>query len=103
LVTRGEVWWGETPNHGRRPYLVLHRNAAIGFLAEIMVCPLTRTIRGIETEVPLDDDDGVPEACVASLDNLVMLPVGQLTERITKLGPEKMADVCAALDAATEC
>lgn len=103
MVSRGEVWWGETPKHGRRPYLVLHRNAAIGVLAEILVCPLTRTIRGIETEVPLDRGDGVPESCVASLDNLVMLPVGQLTERIVRLGPERMAEVCAALDAATEC
>jgi mRNA interferase MazF len=103
LVSRGEVWWGETPKHGRRPYLILHRNAAIGVLAEILVCPLTRTIRGIDTEVPLDADDGLPEACAASLDNLVMLPVTHLTERITRLGPEKMADVCAALDAATDC
>lgn len=102
-MSRGEVWWAETPKHGRRPYLVLHRNAAIGILAEILVCPLTRTIRGIETEVPLDRDDGVSEACVASLDNLVMLPVGQLAERIARLGPEKMADICEALDAATEC
>lgn len=102
-MSRGEIWWGETPKHGRRPYLVLHRNAAIGVLAEILVCPLTRTIRGIETEVPLDQADGLPEACVASLDNLVMMPVGQLTERITRLSAEKMADVCAALDAATEC
>jgi mRNA interferase MazF len=75
LVSRGEVWWGETPKHGRRPYLVLHRNAAIGVLAEILVCPLTRTVRGIDTEVPLDQGDGLPEACVASLDNVVMLPV----------------------------
>jgi len=82
---------------------VLHRNAAIGVLAEILVCPLTRTIRGIDTEVPLDQRDGLPEACVVSLDNLVMLPVSYLTERITKLGPERMADVCAALDVATDC
>ena len=57
-MSRGEVWWGETPKHGRRPYLVSHRNAAIGVLAEILVCPLTRTIRDIDTEVPLDQ--GVP-------------------------------------------
>jgi mRNA interferase MazF len=103
LVSRVEVWQGETPKHGRRPYLVLHRNAAIGVLAEILVCPLTRTIRGIDTEVSLDEDDGLPETCVASLDNLMMLPVARLTERITKLRPEKMAHVRAALDAATDC
>lgn len=102
-MSRGEVWWGETPKHGRRPYLVLHRNAAIGVLAEILVCPLTRTIRGIDTEVPLDQGDGLPEACVASLDNVVMLPVSYPIERITKLGPERMADVCAALDVETDC
>lgn len=41
--------------------------------------------------------------CAASLDNLVMMPLGQLTERITRLSPERMSEVCAALDAVTEC
>jgi mRNA-degrading endonuclease toxin of MazEF toxin-antitoxin module len=45
----------------------------------------------------------MPVACVVNLDNLMMMPLTQLTERVCDLGPERMAEVCAALDAATEC
>lgn len=71
MVKRTEVWWGESPRHGRRPYLVLTRDRAIGVLNEIMVAPLTRTIRHIDTHVELDQSDGMSEPCAASLDNLV--------------------------------
>lgn len=45
----------------------------------------------------------MPVACVVNLDNLLMMPLSQLTERVCDLSPERMAEVCAALDAATEC
>ena len=48
---RGEVWWGEHEEFGRRPYLVMTRDVAIGVLDRVTVVPLTRTIRGIPTEV----------------------------------------------------
>jgi mRNA interferase MazF len=100
---RGEVWWGEEPDRKRRPYLVLTRNSAIGVLNEVLVAAITKTIRAIPTQVELDEDDGMPVACAANLDNLLMMPLAQLTERACDLSPEKMAEVCAALDAATEC
>ena len=45
--SRGEVWWGEHEEFGRRPYLVMTRDVAIGVLDRVIAVPLTRTIRGI--------------------------------------------------------
>lgn len=102
-MTRGEVWWGEAPEHGRRPYLVLTRNEAIGILNKILVAPLTTTVRGIPTEVSLDESDGLPRACAVNLDNLVMVPAGVLTERLATLEIARMNDVCRALNVAAGC
>ena len=84
-------------------YLVLTRNAAIGSLSEILVAVVTRTIRPIPTQVEIDESDGMREACAVNLDDLVMMPLSQLTERVSDLSPERMAEVCEALAAATEC
>lgn len=78
---RGEVWWGEEPERERRPYLVLTRDSAIGKLNEVLVAAVTRTIRSIPTQVAIDESDGMREPCAVNLDNLVMMPLGQLTER----------------------
>ena len=102
-LERGELWWVEHPNHRSRPHLVLHRNAIVNVLPRVLAVPATRTRRGIPTEVELDESDGVPAACVLSLDNLTLLDRGQFTRRITRLGPERMAAVCAALRVATGC
>ena len=100
---RGEVWWGEEPKRKRRPYLVLTRNAAIGVLSEVLVAVVTRRVRRIPTQVAIDESDGMREPCAVNLDDMLMMPLSQLTERQTELSPERMAEVCAALDAATEC
>ena len=100
---RGEVWWGEEPERERRPYLVLTRDSAIGRLSEVLVAVVTRTIRQIPTQVEIDKSDGMREPCAVNLDDMLMMPLGQLTERQCELAPERMAEVCAALDAATEC
>jgi mRNA interferase MazF len=103
VVSRGEVWWYEHPVGGRRPYLVLTRDEAVPVLARLLGIPATRTVRGIPTEVPLDQSDGMPTACALTLDNLELIRPALCTQRITKLGPERMAMVCQAVAAATGC
>lgn len=103
LVNRGEVWWVEHPEAGRRPALVLTRQAAIAVLRSVLVAPATRTVRGIPTEVPLAREDGMPAECALSLDNLATVPKGFLTQRITRLPADRMAQVCEALRIATGC
>jgi len=102
-VSRGEVWWYELPGVGRRPGCVLTRQAAIPVLNAVLIAPATRTIRGIPTEVRLGADDGMPADCALSFDNLVTIPKSLLSERITTLAPERLDELCAALDVAAGC
>ena len=102
-MRRGEVWWVEDPAAGRRPHLVLMRDAAIPALRSVIAVPATTTIRGIPTEVGLGSEDGMPRECVLSVDNTTLLPKSYFVEPICTLGAERMADVCRALDHATGC
>ena len=88
---------------GRRPVLILSRAAAVPLLARPLVAPLTTRVRGLPTEVTLDTDDGLPQPCVVSLDSVQPMATALLVERITVLGPERMAAVCNALAVATDC
>jgi len=103
MVNRGEIWWAEHPDAGRRPFLVLTRQAAIPVLDRVLAVPATRTIRDIPTELLLEEDDGMPERCALSFDNITTMPKVLLTGRITKLPVEKLEEVCRALRAATAC
>lgn len=102
-LARGDVCWVDVPAAGRRPALVLTRTAAIAVLNRVIVVPATRTIRQIPTEVILDGDDGMPERCALSLDNLTVVAKAALRERICRLGAERMRAVCAALGVAVDC
>jgi mRNA interferase MazF len=102
-MNRGEVWWLEHPEGGRRPACVLTRQAAIPVLNAVLVVPATRSMRGIPTEVALGPEDGMPTDCALTLDNLGVVPKTLLTERITRLGSGKLAELCAALEVATGC
>ncbi len=101
-MRRGEVWWGEHPEAGRRPYLILSRDASIPVRQRVVVAPTTRTMRNIPSEVAVDEDDGLPSPCAISLDNITTVPRYQLTERICVLSPERLHDVCAALTTAVD-
>jgi mRNA interferase MazF len=103
LVARGEIWWVEHPNAGRRPFLVLTRQAAIPVLNALLAVPATRTIRRIPTEVVLDMVDGMPAECALSLDNLTLVPKELFRTRITRLSVERMSEVCRALTLASGC
>ena len=101
--SRGEVWWAEEPDIGRRPVLVLTRDRAIDVLTSVIVVPATRTIRDIPTEVRLGPEDGLPTDCAASFDNLRVLPKAYLVDRLATLGPDRLSAACHALRAAVDC
>ena len=100
---RGEVWWGEAPDEKGRPYLVLTRDEAIPVLRTILVAPVTRTVRGIPTEVPLGSDEGLPSEGVAMLDNVLTFPKAMLVRRMGALAPGRREESCQALRAAVDC
>ncbi len=67
-VKRGEIrWYTFRLPDKRRPLLILTRNEIIDRLNEIIVVPVTRTIRGVTTEVVLTEDDGMPVVCALNL------------------------------------
>ena len=102
-MNRGEVWWVEHPEAGRRPACILTRQAAISVLTSVLVAPATRTVRGIPTEVPLGPADGMPADCALSFDNLTTVPIALLVERITTVPQPRRDELCRALRAATGC
>jgi mRNA interferase MazF len=103
MVTRGGVYWCDFPDEGRRPALILTRPEAVPVLNRVLVAPITRTIRGIPTEVRFDEADGMPAECVATFDNVRQIPHAYLGELITTLSGSRMHDVCKALAIATGC
>lgn len=101
---RGEVWWCELPDAGRRPVVVLSRDAAIPRLRRTLVGPCTTTIRGLPSEVALEPgEDPTPQRCAINLDSVESVDVASLTERLGRLSSERLAEVCAALAVATDC
>jgi len=100
---RGEVWWGEIEDVGRRPFLVMTRSAAIPVLHNLLAAPITRTVRNLPTELPLGPDDGLPTECAASFDNLRVVPKAYLVDRLCALHPMRLVEACNALRSAVEC
>ena len=104
LPARGEVWWCELPEIGRRPVVVLSRNAAIPRLRRTLVAPCTTTIRGLPSEVLLDpSDDPIPRPSAINLDSVESVAIAVLVERIGQLADVRMREVCAALEVAVDC
>jgi mRNA interferase MazF len=104
LPARGEVWWCELPDIGRRPVVVLSRDAAIPRLRRTLIAPCTTTIRGLASEVVLDQaGDPVPRRSAVNLDSLESVSVAVLVERLGRLSDDRMREVCAALDVAVDC
>lgn len=99
---RGEVWWAATPA-GDRPVLVLTRDPVAASIGAVVVVACTRTIRGLMSELPLGVEDGLPEACVASFDNIHTLRRTALRRRICRLSEARMEDACRVLAAALGC
>jgi mRNA interferase MazF len=104
LPRRGEVWWCELPEIGRRPVVVLSRDAAIPRLRRALIAPCTTTIRDLPSEVLLDPgDDPVPRRSAVNLDSIESVSVAVLVQRIGALSDARMRDICDALGVAVDC
>ena len=104
LPSRGEVWWCEPPEVGRRPVVVLSRDVAIPRLRRALVAPCTTTVRGLPSEVVLDPgQDPVPRPSAVNLDSVESVSVGILVDRLGRLSDERMQEICTALAVAVAC
>jgi mRNA interferase MazF len=102
-MQRGEIWFANTPG-GDRPVLVLTRDPVAGRIGSIVVAALTRTVRGIVSELELTPEaDGVPTKCIANFDNIHTVSRDVFRRRVTKLAPSRMAKACQVLRDATGC
>jgi mRNA interferase MazF len=104
LPARGEVWWCELAEVGRRPVVVLSRDAAIPRLGRTLIGPCTTTIRGIPSEVMLEPrEDPIPRTSVVNLDSVESVSLATLVDRLGRLSDERMRQICNALEIAVAC
>jgi mRNA interferase MazF len=101
-VVRGEVWWASTPG-GDRPVLILTRDPVADRIGAVVVAACTRTVRGLSSEFALGVADGMPQACVATFDNLHTLRRGAFRRRVTRLSEARMAEACRVMQRALGC
>ncbi len=103
-MRRGEIYWADLgPPAGRRPVLIVSRDAVIGVLTAVVIAPITRTVREIASEVRLGPDQGLPEECAANCDNLLTVPKDRFDrERAGELGIRKVMELDRALRFALE-
>ena len=99
---QSDIWWYESEETKSRPVLVVTRNEVIPGLRRIMVAPVTRTIRGLPTEVHLGTEDGLVQPCVAAFDNLQVVLKSHLIERVGTIAHRRY-EICAALNAVADC
>ena len=97
-LTRGEIRW-YTFRHPdkRRPVLILTRDEVIDRLNEIIAVPITRTIRGLSTEVVLTTDDGMPVDCALNFDHLALAQREQIGALICRLREDRWPEVRNAI------
>jgi mRNA interferase MazF len=101
-MQRSEIWFAATPG-GDRPVLVLTRDPVADRIGAVVVAALTRTRRGLASELALTTDDGVPTDSVVNFDNIHTVRRESFRRRVASLSPARMADACQTLQAATGC
>jgi mRNA interferase MazF len=102
-MRRGEIWFAATPG-GDRPVLILTRDPIADRIGSLVVAALTRTRRGLISELLLTPEgDGVPSHCVVNFDNVHTLPRDALLRQVTALSPSRMAQACRTLRNAVGC
>lgn len=101
IPRQGDIWWAEAEDK-RRPVLIVTRSEAVPVLRTVVVAPITRTIRGIPTEIALNSENGLGVPCVATFDNLQPVPKAYLTSRVGQLTNPRH-DICRTLSALADC
>lgn len=103
MVAQAELWLMETPNRKRRPVLVVSRDDAIPVLDNIVVAPVTSTVRDIPTCIRVGPENGIDRESVASFDHLAAVPKSVLSRRLGQLGLGRRQRICEALGALADC
>ena len=97
-IVRGEIrlYTFESPDK-KRPVLVLTRDTALDYLSRVTVAPITSSIRGVPSEMILDQADGMKSPCAANFHNIMTVPKEKLGKRIGQLSPQRLQELCRSL------
>lgn len=97
-MNRGEIrWYTFGLPDKRRPVLILTRNEVIDQLNELIVVPITRTIRGLATEVVLTPDDGMPVVSALNFDHVALAQRQRIGAILCRLPDERWPEIRHAL------
>jgi mRNA interferase MazF len=97
-IARGDVrLYNFAPPDKNRPVVVLSRDSAIAYLSTVTVAPVTTTIRGVPSEVALNEEDGMKSPCGVNLHNAITVSQDRLGKRVAHLSAPRMNEICSAL------
>ena len=85
---------GTSPPDKLRPVVVLTRDSSLAFLSTATVAPITSTIRGVGSEVLLNEDDGMKAPCAINLHYAVTVLQQRLGKRVAQLSARRMSEIC---------
>src|SRR4030067_2596745 len=93
-MKRGDVRWYKFARPDKnRPVVILTRDAALEFLGEVTIAPITSTLRDIPSEILLTREDGMPRDCAINLDHIQTASKGKIGALITTMSPTKMSEI----------
>ena len=82
--------------------VILTRDAVLHSIGSVVVVLVTRTVRGIPTEVALGRRQGLPVQCVANFDNLLTVPRNRLKRLMGACDAEKVEEINRAIKASLD-
>ncbi len=83
-----------------RPVVLLTREQVVPYLARVTVAPITSTVRGLSTEVPVGAANGLEDESVINLDNVATIDKATLGPVVGYLTPAQEACLARAIAAA---
>jgi mRNA interferase MazF len=98
VIARGDIrLYRLAPPDQPRPVVVLTRQSAVAYLSTVTVAPVTSTIRGVPSEVVLDQEDGMNEPCAVNLHHVLTVSQHRLGRRVARLSDARLDEICAAV------
>jgi mRNA interferase MazF len=97
-MLRAEVWWADLPPPvGPRPVVVLTRDAVCDTIGAVVVALVTRTSRGLPTEVSIGRAEGLPRPSVVNTDDILTVPRQRLARLMGQFSSAKIDELDRAL------
>lgn len=102
-MRQGDIWFMELPDEKSCPAVIVTRDQVIPVLNEVVIAPVTTTLRSIPTCVPVGRAEGLDQDSVATFDNLQSVRKSYLTYKMGWLSPQGRRQMCDALMSMANC